>query len=104
MSRFFTSLPFTYTYVTTVVTLLKTRDLTQRKAGAEMPARISRTTDLSHIYSKDEKSVVFLSTMNKTAAIDQDTMKPESIQFHNKTKGGVETLKQLCHKFCIKKD
>jgi hypothetical protein len=42
--------------------------------------------------------------MNKTAATDQDTMKPEIIQFCNKTKEDVEALEQLHHKFCIKKN
>jgi hypothetical protein len=69
-----------------------------------MSGCISRITERGLIYSKDKTSVVFLSTMNKTAAIDQDTMKPEIIQFYNITKGGGEISEQLCHKFCIKKN
>lgn len=78
--------------------------VTQRTPDVGKGTCISRTTDLSLKYSKDYKIVVFLATMNKTAAVSQDIMKPEIEQFPNKTKGRVETLEQLWHKFCMKKN
>lgn len=39
-----------------------------------------------------KKSVMFLSTMHKTEAIDQDTMNSEIIQIHSKTIWDVDTL------------
>jgi hypothetical protein len=52
-----------------------------------MPASISYTTVLSLIIPKKNETAIFLSTMHRTAPIEQDTMKSEVIQFYNKTKG-----------------
>ena len=56
--------------------------------------------------AKKNKNVVLLSTKHKDANIDEDTMekqKPEIITFYNRTKGGVDTLDQLCSLYGVER-
>ena len=49
---------------------------------------------------KKNKAVILLSTMHHDKTIDADTahkMKPEIITFYNKTKGGVDSVDQMCY-------
>ena len=50
---------------------------------------------------KKNKSVVLLSTMLRDAAVDAETKKPQIIQFYNSTKGGVDTVDQLCGNYSV---
>ena len=50
---------------------------------------------------KKNKSVVLLSTMHCDAAVDAETKKPQIIQFYNSTKGGVDTVDQLCGNYSV---
>ena len=50
---------------------------------------------------KKNKSVVLLSTMHCDAAVDAETKKPQIIQFCNSTKGGVNTVDQLCGNYSV---
>ena len=50
---------------------------------------------------KKNKSVVLLSTMHRDAKVDAETKKPEIIQFYNSTKGGVDTVDQLCGNYSV---
>ena len=50
---------------------------------------------------KKNKSVVLLSTMHRDAAVDIETKKPEIIHFYNSTKGGVDTVDQLCGNYSV---
>ena len=45
---------------------------------------------------KKNKSVVLLSTMHHDVSVDTETKKPEIVHFYNSTKGGVDTVDQLC--------
>jgi hypothetical protein len=51
-------------------------------------------------YNPKNKSVMLFSRMHKTADV-QDTVKPEIIQFYDKTKGCVDTLNQLWHTYSV---
>ena len=50
-------------------------------------------------YPKKNKSVVLLSTMHSERQINTDSGKPQIIEDYNKTKGGVDTLDQLCSNY-----
>ena len=50
---------------------------------------------------KKNKSVVLFSTMHRDAKVDAETKKPEIIQFYNSTKGGVDTIDQLCGNYSV---
>ena len=52
---------------------------------------------------KNNKSVVLLSTMFRDAKVDAETKKPEIIQFYKSTKGGVDTVDQLCGNYSVSK-
>jgi hypothetical protein len=47
------------------------------------------------------EGVMLLSIMHKTAAIDQDAMKPEIMQIYKKKQRGVNTLDQLCYTYSV---
>ena len=50
---------------------------------------------------KKNKSVVLLSTLHRDAKVDAETKKPEIIQFYKSTKGGVDTVDQLCGNYSV---
>lgn len=50
---------------------------------------------------KRNKSVVLLSTMHDQGVIDNETEKPEVILDYNMTKGGVDTVDQLCATYTV---
>jgi len=50
---------------------------------------------------KKNKSVVLLSTMHHDASVDTETKKPEIVHFYNSTKGGVDTVDQLCGNYSV---
>jgi len=52
-------------------------------------------TLVSYLPNKN-KSVVLLSSLHHDSAICSDSGKPEVIEFHNKTKGAVDMLNQIC--------
>lgn len=45
---------------------------------------------------KKNKAVILLSTMHNDNQINNETKKPEIIEFYNSTKSGVDTLDQMC--------
>ena len=53
------------------------------------------------LHQKKNKSVVLLSAMHRDAKVDAETKKPEIIQFYNSTKGGVDTVDQLCGNYSV---
>lgn len=53
-------------------------------------------TIVSH-FPKKNRIVLFLSTMHKDKAIEENSQKPEVNLLYNATKGGVDTFDQLCH-------
>ena len=69
-----------------------------RKLGESRHVYDKETTMVSYI-PKQNKSVILISTMHKDDSIDEETGKPEIITFYNQTKGGVDTLDQLCHNY-----
>ena len=50
---------------------------------------------------KKNQSVVLFSTIHRDAKVDAETKKPEIIQFYNSTKGGVDTVDQLCGNYSV---
>ena len=49
------------------------------------------------------KSVILLSTMHKNISINAEAEKPGIIHFYNSTKGGVDTVDQLCGNYSVSK-
>jgi len=52
---------------------------------------------------KQNKAVVLLSTMHHDNIVDDKSKKPEIIMDYNRTKGGVDTVDQLCHRYTVKR-
>lgn len=50
---------------------------------------------------KKSKSVILVSTMHSTKTINEETKKPEIIDFYNSTKGGVDTFDQMAHFYTV---
>jgi len=50
---------------------------------------------------KKNRAVVLLSTMHQDQKIDEETNKPDMILNYNLTKGGVDTLDQLCANYSV---
>lgn len=50
---------------------------------------------------KKNKSVLLISTMHDDGSINDDTGKPELIHDYNMTKGGVDTVDQLCGNYSV---
>jgi len=50
---------------------------------------------------KKNKSVVLQSTMHHDASVDTETKKPEIVYFYNSTKGGVDTVDQVCGNYSV---
>jgi len=59
-------------------------------------------TLVSYVPAKN-RAVVLLSSMHHDNKIDQATTKPEIIIDYNRTKGGVDTVDQLCHRYSVKR-
>ena len=63
---------------------------------------LTKTTTICAYKSNIKKHVVVLSTMHHSA--DRGTTnKPEVVESYNSTKGGVDSMDQMCHKFTTKR-
>ena len=50
---------------------------------------------------KKNKAVILLSTMHNSGIINEETNKPEIIEDYNATKGGVDTVDQMCGSYTV---
>lgn len=50
---------------------------------------------------RKSKSVILLSTMHYSKEVNQESHKPEIIEFYNSTKGGVDTFDQMVHFYTV---
>jgi len=50
---------------------------------------------------KKNKAVILLSTMHNDTSVNSETKKPEVIHFYNSTKGGVDTVDQMCGNYSV---
>lgn len=66
-----------------------------RKAGTSMFCYDNELTLLSY-KPKPNKFVYLLSSCNEEGTINMKTGKPHMVEFYNQTKGGVDTLDQMC--------
>lgn len=69
-----------------------------REAGTSCYAFDNEKTLVSYV-PKINKTIVFLSTMHKDDANDEETGKPKILTFYNQTKEGVEHFVQLCQSY-----
>lgn len=64
----------------------------------------TKTTTIVSYVPKKGKSVILLSTHHHNNSIDpssEDDLKPEIITFYNSTKGGVDTVDQMCGTYSV---
>lgn len=73
-----------------------------RVVGSNLFAFRANMTLLSYT-QKANQAVLFLSTYHHTAEVDPESGKSEINLFYNKTKGGVDTLDQLCHAYTVQR-
>jgi len=73
-----------------------------KDVGSSLFAFTATTTLVSYI-PKRNRAVILLSTMHSDNKVDDKTKKPEIIMEYNRTKGGVDTVDQLCHKYTVKR-
>ncbi|GBO16763.1 hypothetical protein AVEN_35239-1 [Araneus ventricosus] len=67
-----------------------------RRIGTAMYCFDKAETLLSY-KTKPNKFVILLSTFHKKPNVNQESRKPETIEFYNSTKGAVDTLDQMCN-------
>lgn len=63
----------------------------------------SKEATLVSFCPKKNKAVILLSTMHSNDSVDCETQKPEIILFYNSTKGGVDTVDQMCANYTVQK-
>ena len=73
-----------------------------REVGSSLFAFSASKTLVSYV-PKRNRAVVLLSTMHNDDKLDDKTKKPEIIMEYNRTKGGVDSVDQLCHKYTVKR-
>lgn len=66
-----------------------------RRTGTAMFCYDNELTLLSY-KAKPQKVVFLLSTCHEEGTINEQTKKPTMVEFYNETKGGVDTLDQMC--------
>ncbi|XP_008185348.1 piggyBac transposable element-derived protein 4-like [Acyrthosiphon pisum] len=66
-----------------------------RQVGSSLSGFQNDMSLTSYVTTK-KKCVIILSTMHDTVVIDPDTHKPETIMDYNSTKGGVDSVDQMC--------
>lgn len=59
-------------------------------------------TLVSHCPKKN-KCVILLSTMHASDDVDEETNKPDIVLFYNSTKGGIDTVDQMCGNYTVAK-
>jgi len=74
----------------------------KKEAGSSMFA-FSGTKAMVSYVPKRNRAVVLLSTMHNDDKLNETTKKPDIIMDYNRTKGGVDTVDQLCHKYTTKR-
>ena len=112
MDNWYTSYTFAMSLLRDKITLVGTLKKNKREIPAEFLPNKKKTISSSmfgfqkhatlvSFTPKKNKSVVLLSTMHRDAKVDAETKKPEIIQFYNSTKGGVDTVDQLCSSYSV---
>ena len=112
--NFFTTVQLADALISKKLTLLSTIRRNNRDVPAEFLADRSRPagssmfgfsgpkTLVSYV-PKRNKAVLLLSTLHNDDKVDEKTQKPEIITDYNKTKGGVDTVDQLCKTYTVKR-
>lgn len=72
----------------------------KREVGSSLFGFQQEITITSYVPKKN-KSVVLISTMHNDSSLNEDTKKPEVIHDYNMTKGGVDTVDQLCSNYSV---
>lgn len=74
-----------------------------REVGSNVFGFRRNMTIVSYVPKKN-RAVILLSTMHHSNAIDvQNKKKSEINLYYNRTKGGVDTLDQMCHAFTVRR-
>lgn len=105
--NYYTSFPLAEHLLQVGLTLLGTMKRNKREIPPEFISEKNRQVgsslsgfqnDMSLVsyVTKKKKCVIILSTMHDTMEIDPDTHKPEPIMDYNSTKGGVDSVDQMC--------
>jgi hypothetical protein len=113
IDNFFTSVPLAQTLQTKNLTLIGTL----RKNKSEIPIEFQSNKNrevgsslfgfqdgltLVSFVPKQNKAVLLLSSKHHDNQVDNKTGKPIIILDYNKTKGAVDTVDQMCHKYTVK--
>lgn len=113
MDNFFTSVPLAQELQTKNLTLIRT----MRKNKPEIPIEFQSNKNrelgsslfgfqdgltLVSFVRKQNKAVLLLSSKHHDNQVDNKTGKPMIILDYNKTKGVVDTVDQMCHKYTVK--
>lgn len=105
--NYYTSYPLAEHLLQVGLTLLGTMKRNKREIPPEFISEKNRQVgsslsgfqndmSLTSYVTKKKKCVIILSTMHDTVDIDPDTHKPETIMDYNSTKGGVDSVDQMC--------
>ncbi|KAL4101127.1 hypothetical protein QTP88_021147 [Uroleucon formosanum] len=105
--NYYTSYPLAEYLLQVGLTLLGTMKRNKREIPPEFISEKNRQVgsslsgfqndmSLTSYVTKKKKCVIILSTMHDTVDIDPDTHKPETILDYNSTKGGVDSVDQMC--------
>jgi hypothetical protein len=114
MDNFFTSIPLAKELGTENITLIGTLRKNKpeipveflsnknRPVGSTMFAFNDNLTLVSYV-PKINKAVLLLSSKHHDLKVDTENGKPHIILDYNKTKGAVDTVDQMCHKYSVRR-
>ncbi len=114
MDNFFTSVPLAKELQTKKLTLIGTLRKNKPELPMEFQSNKNREVGSSLFGFQDglsivsyvpkyNKAVLLLSSKHHNNQVDNKTGKPIAILDYNKTKGAVDTVDQMCHKYTVKK-
>jgi hypothetical protein len=114
MDNFFTSVPLAQELQKKNLTLIGTMRKNKPEIPIEFQSNKNREVSSSLFGFQDgltlvsfvprqNKAVLLLSSKHHDNQVDKTTGKPIIILDYNKTKGAVDTIDQMCHKYTVKK-
>ena len=112
--NWYTSYPLAKELLKNKITLVGTLRKNKKEIPSEMMPNKTKPVNSSMFAYQDDitlvsycpkknKSVLLLSTMHSDGTVDAESQKPDIILFYNSTKGGIDTIDQMCGNYSVQR-